>query len=67
MRRGVKTFEFGERIEFQASPGEPWKPATYVRADTEPLGKGWHVVNDTGGFLAKHYVPTRRIRKVGVS
>lgn len=63
----MKTFVQGEQVEFQASPGESWKPATYVSADTSPLGKGWHVVKDASGFLAKHYVPARRLRKVSGS
>lgn len=60
----MKTFVEGEQIEFQDSPGVSWRPAVYVCADKDPLGKGWHYVRATTGFHQQHYVPARRIRKV---
>ena len=59
----MKTFEPGERVEFQPSPGVSWKPGEYLAADKSVLGRGWHTVIDDS-FREHHYVPTRRIRKV---
>jgi hypothetical protein len=57
-------FVAGEYVEFQAEPHALWEEGVYLRADSDPGVKGWHHIRDARGFRQKHYVPTRRLRKM---
>lgn len=62
----MKTWQRDERIWFRKEPGARWETGIYLQADTGPNAKGWHTVQDDGGFREKFYVPSRRIRDFAV-
>jgi hypothetical protein len=50
----------GESVLFQREPGLAWEPGSYVRAESHPVGRGWHFVTDRTG--KGHLVPNRRLK-----